>query len=126
MAGPSTIRLATGRENRLLPRPAVSFPARLELPGGVRSAQILDLHARGARLEMSSPPGVGAAALLKWATSECFCTVVWAEGSECGLAFEFEASLVIDGDFNPAAPAHLGAVAAFDKIQLGVKRTPKL
>ncbi len=125
MVGPPINPPAAGRENRLLPRLAVSFTAQLVLPGGARAARIVDLHARGARLEMSSPPGVGAAALLKWETNECFCTVVWVEGSECGLAFELGVSPELCANFNLGTPARTLPVAAIDNIQAGVKRTPK-
>lgn len=112
-----------GRQKRALDREEVSILARLELPGSTRSVRIIDLHKRGARLELTSPPSAGATALLKWRSHECFSTVVWADGSECGLAFDFEVGLPVVSPQRVTSTERSGHVAAIDKIQLGTKRT---
>jgi hypothetical protein len=115
-----------GAERRTLPRNPVAIPARLELPSGARWVQIADLNDRGARLHVASPPAVGASALLKWQSHECFSTVVWVQDSECGLRFEQDVPRAALSSCASTTLPRLKPVAALDKIRVGAKRRQAL
>lgn len=51
------------------------------------AGQLWDMSEAGARLQLADPPPVGATALLRWTGREAVCTVVWADGEMCGIAF---------------------------------------
>lgn len=112
-------------ERRARPRLPVSIPARLELPGGGRWAEVVDLSERGARLKLSSPPPVGASALLKWQANEVFALIVWADRDECGLRFEHELANASAASSRAKCKAEK-PIATLDKMRFGAKRGNKL
>lgn len=113
------------RNSRALARKPLAISARLELPSGGRSVQILDLTDRGARLQIAAPPPVGAPALLKWHTHECYSTVAWAMDDECGLRFDKELAPTVLATCAEASSARIKPVAALDRIRIGTKRREK-
>lgn len=121
MVRPAPILAEFADERRASPRRALSIPARLELPGGARWVEVIDLSDRGARLRLASPPPVGAAALLKWQSHEVFALIVWTEKTECGLRFE-QALTDVAVSSVPCSSARLKPVATLDKIRVGARR----
>src|SRR5215213_8283680 len=112
-------------ERRALPRRPMAVSARLELPSGGRSVQIVDLSDRGARLQIAAPPPAGAPALLKWHSHECYGTVAWATDSECGLRFDQELAQTVLATCSESTAARIKPVAALDRIRIGAKRREK-
>lgn len=115
----------TGRDNRALARKTMSVSARLELPSGGRSVQIVDLSDGGARLEVAAPPPVGAPALLKWHSHECYSTVAWATAGECGLRFDKHLAQTVLSSCAEPNTTRIKSVAALDRIRIGAKRRDK-
>jgi hypothetical protein len=115
----------SARERRALPRKPMAVSARLELPSGGRSVQIVDLSDRGARVQLAAPPPVGAPALLKWQSHECYGTVAWATDSECGLRFDQELAQTVLATCAESHTERLKPVAALDRIRIGAKRREK-
>ena len=113
------------RDRRALTRKPISLSARLELPSGGRSVLIVDLTDRGARLQIAAPPPVGAPALLKWHSHECYSTVAWATNLECGLRFDQELAQTVLATCTETNFARIKPVAALDRIRIGAKRREK-
>ena len=87
--------------------------------------QILDLSDRGARLQIAAPPPVGAPALLKWHSHECYCTVAWAADNECGLRFDKDLAQTVLATCAETHSARIKPAAALDRIRIGTKRREK-
>ncbi len=101
------------RDSRALPSKPLAISARLELPSGGRSVQILELTDRGAHLYIAAPPPVGAPALLKW------------QANECGLRFDKELAPTVLATCADTGSARIKPVAALDRIRIGTKRREK-
>ncbi len=111
-------------ERRSSTRSRVNCPVQLQLPSGRRTGTMVDLSERGARVEVASPPGVGASVLLEWMCYDALCKVIWATDSACGLMFDkplspqrvFEAQQQHFEEFS-------GPVAEVSNIPLGRRRS---
>ena len=112
------------KNRRVLPRKPIAVSARLELPSGGRSVQIVDMSDRGARLQIAAPPPVGAPALLMWQSHECYCTVAWATDTECGLRFDKDLTQTVLATCAETNSARIKPVAALDRIRIGPPHAP--
>lgn len=109
-------------ERRSSTRSRVNCPVQLRLPSGQRSGTMVDLSERGARVEMSSPPGVGASVLLEWMCYDALCNVIWATDNACGLMFEKPISPGRVFEVQQHREEFNGPVAEVGNIPLGRKR----
>jgi hypothetical protein len=76
----------TGR--RIAARARVALPATIESVRGTERAVLRNLSETGAMLEVAHLPAVGADAIVRCGSLDCFGTVVWARFRWCGVAFE--------------------------------------
>jgi hypothetical protein len=49
---------------------------------------VIDLSAKGARVSVENPPGVGVEVFLVLPSADLYARIVWETGSECGLRFD--------------------------------------
>ena len=75
-------------------------------------------------MKLSSPPPVGASAILKWKANEVFALIVWADLDECGLHFEHELANVYKASSRAKCEAEK-PIATLDKMRFGAKRGNK-
>jgi hypothetical protein len=113
-------------ERRAARRLRVGCRATLRTLTGDISGHLWDLSETGARIQIAHPPAAGATALLKWEADEAECSVVWATGGMCGVAFQRR----ID-DAVVVATAGLTRlieepIAALHNIPLGRKRSAQV
>ena len=76
----------TGR--RIAARARVALAASIESVRGTERAVLRNLSETGAMLEVAHLPAVGADAIVRCGSLDCFGTVVWARFRWCGVAFE--------------------------------------
>lgn len=110
-------------ERRVAVRSRVNCPVQLQLPSGRRSGCMVDLSERGARIEVTNPPGVGASVLLEWMCYDEVCKVIWVNDDTCGLMFEKPISPTRVLEAQQHREEFSGPVAEVSNIPLGRRRS---
>lgn len=70
------------------PRRKVVVTGMLEAVTGTQKVSVKNLSCTGAMIEGTTVPPKGREVILKAGKLDCFCRVVWSEGSRCGLEFD--------------------------------------
>ncbi|KRA84242.1 PilZ domain-containing protein [Altererythrobacter sp. Root672] len=109
-------------ERRGSERVPVSGVVHLQTAGGDWRGIICDLSETGARVEISSPPPVGATALLKWDGLELFSRIVWIKDDCCGVMFDKPISVTVVENARGEDTARTGPPANPGNIPFGKKR----
>jgi hypothetical protein len=79
-------RSVTGR--RIAARARVALPATIETVRGTERAVLRNISETGLMLEVAHLPAMGADAVVRSGSLDCFGVVVWARFRWCGVAFE--------------------------------------
>ena len=82
----SAPQAVTGR--RIAARARVALPATIETVRGTERAALRNISETGLMLEVAHLPAIGADAVVRSGSLDCFGTVVWARFRWCGVAFE--------------------------------------
>lgn len=110
-------------ERRAARRSRATCAASLRTLEGESFGELWDLSETGARISVANPPERGESALLKWASEQVMCRVVWTEGDMCGVSFENPINSVVVS----STARMLGIVehptAAMGNIPIGRKRS---
>ena len=110
-------------ERRIATRSRVNCPVTLLLPSGQRGGCMLDLSERGARIQMESPPRVGASVVLEWLCYDAMCKVAWSTDDMCGVMFEKAISPARVFEVEQYREEFSGPVAEVSNIPLGRRRS---
>ena len=110
-------------ERRAARRSRVTCAASLQTLSEEYLGQLWDLSRTGARIKVDRPPDAGTAAILRWASEQAMCHVVWTDGDICGVAFERP----IDDSVVAAAARMTGVIeqpiASISNIAVGRRRS---
>ena len=74
-------------ERRASRRVQVTCAAVIETMTKRAAGQLVDMSEAGARVRLADMPIVGSTAVLRWASHEAVCTVMWIDGEDCGVSF---------------------------------------
>ena len=73
---------------RAAPRARIYLPARIQTLNGNQPAELIDLSATGAKVEVRDVPRIGSGAVMKCGPIDAFAQVVWNGAQQCGLEFD--------------------------------------
>ena len=110
-------------DQRRSARFVVAIPVIFRTASGDRQCHMSNISDAGAKLETESPPPQGVSGMLRLGDDEFYCTVIWSNGTACGVEFErkvHEATLI---DITGEEARKSGPVASCSNIQMGRKRS---
>lgn len=112
-------------ERRAARRSRVTCAASLQTISAENLGQLWDLSQTGARIKADDPPEPETTAILRWASEQVMCRIVWTDDDMCGVAFD----RAIEGSVVAAAARMTGVIekpiASISNIAVGQKRSAK-